>query len=173
MKPLLILLAIVGLASAKDKDIPWELATNKEIPGRLKAGECMKFATSLFRDMKAHDVESHVLVFVLDKSVEFSPNPGYNMIYRPIEGHAMCVYSYPNGSTYVMDNGLDRPMRVSAGDAIHIARVIATPSRNVASAYFADIQDPPIRTLWVPDKKTGKLVEVPGWEPGPNFRLVQ
>ncbi len=154
MKTILALLLLATTAFAKD--IPWELATSRTIPGKNKPQHCLEYATALYKDMRANGIQAHVLIYTVEPTAVESPHgPGYGYTRLNYEAHAMCIY-YDGKGVYAMDNQLMRPIRISDGTAEHMARVIATPARAVDYAYFSDTTVPKIK----------------GWEPGPNYKLT-
>ncbi len=102
--------------------------------------------------MRYNGIKAHILVYVAEPTVE-EGYPGYSMVHKGYEGHAVCVYYYPNGEVWAMDNQLMQPIRISDGDAKHMARRIAGPERSTTLAYFSDASEPPVK----------------GWKPGPNY----
>ncbi len=153
MKTLLSLLSLLLLiTTASAKDIPWELATSRTIPGKNQPAKCSEFAHALFRDMRAAGIKAHILVYVSEPTVE-EGCPGYSMVHKGYEGHAVCVYYYPNGDVWAMDNQLLRPIWIHDGTPEVMARRIAGPERSTTMAYFADDSEPPVK----------------GWKAGPNY----
>ncbi len=152
MKTILALLLLATSTFAKD--IPWELATARTIPGKGKPQHCLEYATALYKDMRANGIQAHVLIYTVEPTAIEAPS-GFTHIRLNYEAHALCIY-WDNGNVYAMDNQLMRPIRISDGTAEHMARLIATPSRAVDYAYFSDTTIPKIK----------------GWEPGPNYRLT-
>ncbi len=149
MKTLLALLILITAASAKD--VPWELATSLTVPGKNQPAKCSEFARALFRDMHAAGIKAHILVYVAEP-ITVERAEGYSMVHHGYEGHAVCVY-WDGKEVWAMDNQLMRPIRISDGDADHMARRIAGPERSTTMAYFADASEPPVK----------------GWKPGPNY----
>lgn len=148
MKTIVALLLLVTTASAKD--IPWELATSRTVPGKNQPAKCDEFARALGKIMAANGIKHHILVYVVDPIItgtypDFPAHHGY-------EGHSVCVYWDEKG-VWAMDNQLMQPIRISDGDASHMARRIAGPERSTTLAYFADASEPPVK----------------GWKPGPNY----
>ncbi len=152
MKTLLALLALASTAFAAD--VPWELATRRDIPGKNQPAKCSEFARSLYWDMQAAHIKAHILVYVAEP-ITVERAPGYSMIHLGYEGHAVCVY-YSGKEVWAMDNQLMRPIQIHDGTAEVMARRIAGPERTTTLAYFADASEPTIK----------------GWVPGPNYKRI-
>ncbi len=150
MKALLSLLLLITTAAIA-KDVPWELATSRTVPGKNQPGKCDEFARALGKIMAANGIKHHILVFVAEPTVVES-YPGYPMVHKGYEGHAVCVY-WDGKQVWAMDNQLMRPKWISEGTADQMARRIAGPERSTTLAYFADASEPPVK----------------GWKPGPNY----
>ncbi len=151
MKTLLLILCL-ATATVRAADVPWDLAMSRTVPGKNKPGHCSEFARALFRQMRDNGTKAHILVYVAEP-VTVEGYPGYPMIHTGYEGHAVCVYYYPNGQVWAMDNQLRRPIWIHDGTAEVMARRIAGPERSTTLAYFADSSEPPVK----------------GWKPGPNY----